>query len=68
MSHSNASDWYRIRAAEELKGLTGPQFDKAAELTSEEIRDSIINEWRALSLVLQSGDLRTGYFRGRRPG
>ncbi len=68
LSHSDASDWYRIRAAEELKGLTGPQFDKAAELTGEEIRDSIINEWRALNLVLQSGDLKTGYFRGHRPG
>ena len=67
VSHSDASDWYRIRAAEELKDLTGPQFDKAAEVTSEEIRDSIIDEWRALNLVLQSGDLRTGYFRGHRP-
>ncbi len=67
LSHSDASDWYRIRAAEELRELTGPQFDKAAEVTSEEIRDSYINEWRALNLVLQTGDLRTGYFRGRRP-
>ncbi len=67
VSHSDASDWYQGRAAEELKELTGPLFDKAAEVTSEEIRDSIINEWRALNLVLQSGDLRTGYFRGRRP-
>jgi len=67
VNHSDASDWYRHRAAEELKELTGPQFDKAAELASEEARDSIINEWRALNLVLQTGDLRTGYFRGRRP-
>ena len=67
VSHSDASDWYRIRAAEELKELTGPQFDKAAEVTSVEMRDSIINEWQALNLVLKSGELRSGYFRGYRP-
>ncbi len=68
VSHSDASDWYQGRAAEELKELTGPLFDKAAEITSEEIRDSFIDEWRALNLVLQSGDLKTGYFRGHKPG
>ena len=52
--------WYVVR-------VTDPLLEKAAELTSEEMRDSIINEWQALNLALQSGDLRTGYFRGRKP-
>jgi hypothetical protein len=68
LSHSDASDWYRNRATEGLQELTGTLFEKAARLTSEEMRDSIINEWQALNVVLQSGELRSGYFRGRRPG
>ena len=67
VSHSDASDWYRKRAVEELQNLTGPQFDKSARLTSKEMRGAIINEWQALNVALQSGDLRSGYFRGRKP-
>jgi phosphoethanolamine N-methyltransferase len=67
VNHFDASDWYQKRAAEELEELTGPLFNQAAEVASEEMRDSIINEWRAMNLVLQSGELRSGYFRGRKP-
>lgn len=67
VSHFDASAWYQKRAAEELEELTGPLFEKAAEVTSEEMRDMAINEWRAMNLVLQSGELRSGYFRGRKP-
>ena len=38
-NHSDASDWYRNRAAEELQELTGPLFEKAAEVASEEVRE-----------------------------
>jgi hypothetical protein len=42
-------------------------FEKAAEVTNEEMRDSIIDEWHAMNVVLQSGELRSGYFQGRKP-
>jgi phosphoethanolamine N-methyltransferase len=67
VNHFDASNWYQKRAAEELEELTGPLFNRAAEVSSEEIRDSIINEWRTMNLVLQSGELKSGYFRGRKP-
>lgn len=67
VSHVDASAWYQKRAAEELEELMGPLFEKAAEVTSEKVRDTVINEWRAMNLVLQSGELRSGYFRGRKP-
>ena len=38
-NHSDASDWYRNRAEEELQKLTGPLFEKAAEVASEEVRE-----------------------------
>lgn len=65
--YSDASSWYQKRAAQELAELEGPLFEKSAEVTSEEMRDSIIDEWHALNVVLQSGELRSGYFQGRKP-
>jgi SAM-dependent methyltransferase len=64
---SDASDWYRQQAARELADLEGPLFAEAARITSDEIRDSILTEWRAMNVVLQSGELQSGYFRGRKP-
>jgi hypothetical protein len=65
--YSDASSWYQKRAAQELAELEGPMFEKAAEVSSEEMRDSIIDEWHALNVVLQSGELKSGYFQGRKP-
>ena len=63
----DASAWYLQKAATELAELEGPLFDDAAELASAELRDQIIAEWRALNVVLQSGELKSGYFRARKP-
>jgi SAM-dependent methyltransferase len=67
VTSEDASSWYLKQAATELELLTGPQFELAAELTSAEIRDQIIQEWEAMNRVLQSGELRSGYFRGSKP-
>jgi len=64
---SDASDWYRQQAARELADLEGPLFAEAARITSEAIRDAILAEWRAMNVVLQSGELKSGYFRGSKP-
>ena len=64
---SDASDWYRQQAARELADLEGPLFAEAARITSDEIRDAILAEWRAMNVVLQSGELQSGYFRGSKP-
>lgn len=64
---SDASGWYRQQAARELADLEGPQFAEAARLTSETVRDTVLAEWRAMNVVLRSGDLKSGYFRGSKP-
>jgi SAM-dependent methyltransferase len=64
---SDASDWYRPQAARELADLEGPLFAEAARVSSEEVRDGTLAEWRAMNVVLQSGDLQSGYFRGSKP-
>ena len=67
VTSEDASSWYLKQAATELELLTGPQFERAAELASVDIRDMIIREWEAMNRVLQSGELRSGYFRGSKP-
>lgn len=64
----DASDWYRQRARQELTQLEGPLYQQAAEITSEATRDMVLREWRTMNQVLQSGELGSGYFRGRKPG
>ena len=63
----DASAWYLQKAAGELAELEGPLFERAAEVASEAWRDSVLAEWRAMNLVLQSGELKSGYFRARKP-
>lgn len=67
VSSSDASDWYLLRAREEYEQMTGPLFEKMAELGDAEARDHFIEEWRAMLVVLNSGELKSGYFRGRKP-
>lgn len=47
--------------------MTGPLYEKMAEPASAEIRDQLVEEWRAMRVVLNNGELRSGYFRGRKP-
>lgn len=64
---SDASDWYKQRAREEYEQITGPLYEKMAELAGAEMRDQLIEEWSAMLVVLDNGELRSGYFRGRKP-
>ena len=65
---SDASSWYLERAREEYSQMKGPLYEKMAQLDSAESRDKFIEEWRAMLVVLESGELKSGYFRGQKPG
>jgi hypothetical protein len=41
--------------------------DRMAELLGPERPDHFIEDWRALTVVLDNGELRPAYFRGRKP-
>jgi len=64
---SDASEWYLQRAQDEHAQMTGPLYHRMAELGSAESRDHFIEEWRSMLVVLESGELKSGYFRGRKP-
>ena len=68
VNYSDASAWYLNKAEKEMKELEGPLFDKAAKVSSEKLRDMVLNEWQKMNVVLKSGELKSGYFRGAKPG
>ena len=67
VSSEDSTDWYIREGADELERLQGPLFDKAATLTSPEIRDHFLHEWQCMNSALATGDIKQGYFRGCKP-
>ncbi len=67
INDEDASAWYLQKADSELAELEGPLFAEAAEISSAELRDHILDEWRSMNVVLKSGELKSGYFRARKP-
>jgi hypothetical protein len=47
--------------------MRGPLYQAAKELGKEQVIDDTIREWEALVDSMAAGDLRQGYFRGRKP-
>ena len=67
ISTEDASAWYLQKAASELAQLEGELFEQSAEVSSVACRDLVLAEWRAMNAVLKSGELKSGYFRARKP-
>ena len=63
----DASQWYRDEAKREHERMQGPLYDKMTDMLGPDLRDHFLADWAALVVVLESGELRTGYFRGYKP-
>ena len=63
----DASDWYRNEAQREYELLRGDLYETAVELIGQTDADHFVEDWRAMVVVCQSGEMRQGYCRGRRP-
>lgn len=63
----DASDWYAFEARREYERITEQLFDQVTELVGEEKREHFIEDWAAMVKVLESGELRSGYFRAVSP-
>ncbi len=64
---TDASDWYRREAKREYEIISGELYDKVVELLGTDPAEHFVEDWRALVVVCDSGELRQGYCRGRRP-
>ena len=61
---TDASSWYRAEAKRELELMQGPMYNKVGAMLGNEKRDHFIADWTAMIKVLDSGEARSGYFRG----
>jgi ubiquinone/menaquinone biosynthesis C-methylase UbiE len=63
----DASDWYRRRVADEYEAMRGPLFPQMLERLGRESAEHFVENWRAMLRVCETGEMRQGYCRGRRP-
>jgi len=64
---TDASDWYREEARREYELIRGELYDKMVELLGSDSAEHFVEDWRAMTFVCDSGEMRQGYCRGRRP-
>ncbi len=63
----DASDWYRAEAKREYELVAGELYPRMLELLGQESADHFVEDWRALVVVCDKGEMRQGYCRGCRP-
>lgn len=63
----DASDWYRTQAQLEYELMRGELYPRMLELLGRESAEHFVENWRVMVLVCNSGEMRQGYCRGRRP-
>lgn len=63
----NRNPWYREVARKELAALEGDLYERAAAAAGRETVDENIKTWRAMSVVLDSGEHCPHHLRGRKP-
>lgn len=59
--------WYRQKAHEELALMKGPLAWRMRELLGPDQQAHFVENWRALTVVLDRGELRPGRYRGTKP-
>ena len=63
----DASDWYREQANREYELIRGELYPRMVELLGRKSADHFVENWRAMVVDCEKGEMRQGYCRGRRP-
>ena len=61
---TDASHWYRSEARREYELIKGELYARMVELLGQADADHFVENWRALAVVCESGELLQGYCRG----
>lgn len=64
----DATDWYRRTARKEYERLAGELYPEMVALLGQSDADHFVENWRAMVVVIDKGEMRQGYCRGRAPG
>lgn len=59
--------WYRRESREEYEQMKGPLHPRMVELLGAEQAQHFVENWRAMTVVLDRGDLNPGRYRARKP-
>ena len=55
--------WYAVVSREEYEQMKGPLYPKMKSMLGQDNADRYIEIWRAMNIVLESGELRPGHLR-----
>ena len=65
---SDNSAWYRRHAGEEYARMKGDLHQQMVAALGKDRAEHFVENWRAMTVVLDNGELRTCRFRARKPG
>ncbi|MEM8562164.1 MAG: methyltransferase domain-containing protein [Pseudomonadota bacterium] len=63
----DASDWYQREAQREYDVLKGDMYPELVATLGREDADHFVENWRAMIVVINKGEMKQAYMRGRRP-
>jgi len=63
----DATAWYREEVKREYELIRGDLYDRMVELLGQSDADHFVENWRAMTIVIDKGEMRQGYCRGQRP-
>jgi len=63
---TDASDWYRRQVRREYEQLTGDLNPRVVELIGQESADHFVENWRALMVVCEKGEMLQVYLRAKK--
>ncbi len=67
LSTRDDGGWYQRECHAELARMQGPLGPILIERLGRETYDHYLENWRAMAVVLDGGELRPGFYRGRKP-
>ncbi len=63
----DATDWYQAEARREYDLLRGDLYSTLVDTLGQSDADHFVENWRAMLVVIDGGEMKQGYLRGRRP-
>ena len=63
----DASTWYRAECLTEYELLSGEGYETVVKLIGQSDADHLIEDWRVMTKICETGEMRQGYCRGRKP-
>lgn len=61
---TDATDWYKKESRREYDLLKGDLYQPMVELIGKKDADHFVEDWRAMLIVIEAGEMRQGYCRG----